>query len=61
MPTEKELLGATVNAAGNLFKKSKDIEKIGEQLAAAERREEAQAVGSAIGATTPEEETTPLV
>lgn len=61
MPTEKELLKATVAAAGKQFKKAKEIEQIGEKLAATERREEAQAVGSAIGATEPEEETTPLV
>ena len=55
MPTDKELLEATVKAVQAGMKRSKAIEKIERQLAAAERREAAAAAEIMRGETEPEE------
>ena len=55
MPTEKELLAATVGAAGKLFKQSKEFDKARESFEAAEKKELAQSSGSSTGETEPEE------
>lgn len=57
MPTEKEMLSATVKATSKLFTRSKAVERIQQQMEADARREEAQEAASTIGETTPEAET----
>lgn len=57
MPTEKELLSATVKATSKLFKRSEAVKRIQTQMEADTRREETQEAASTSGETTPEAET----
>lgn len=54
MPTDKELLEATVEAVRAGMKRSKAMEKIERQLVASERREAAAAEEITQGETEPE-------
>ena len=61
MPTEQELLAATVKATAELFKSTSQLDKLKKQLQLAEQRERAIASKRTVGETEPEDETTPLV
>lgn len=57
MPSDKELLNATVKAAGKLFQRADVVGKIAAQLDAETRREETQEAARTSGETEPESET----
>lgn len=55
MPSDKDLLKATVNAVRKSMQRTKAIEKIERQLAATKRREAAELAKITLGETEPEE------